>query len=332
MLLLLVALCCSSAESARNVFPIDSPTDVQSTCTAPDSIDVDTIRSILRKKVVPALGTDCPLLGTCSGNPASSCKQIIDENPSAVSGDYWVQKCDGSVVQVYCDMSSRCCNSTAGWMRVAYLNMTDPQQQCPHGLRLAAPPATKRACEKKRGRSCVSYFFSTHGIPYSQVCGRVIAYQDGTPDGFGPFSNDQSLTVDDNYFDGISLTHGYSPRKHVWSFVAARDEGAPDHVVCPCTRNITDLNAIVPPFVGNDYFCDTASNQTAQRNFFYADNPLWDGQGCDPTTACCQFNNPPWFCKQLPQETRDDLEMRTCANGEQADEEVAVEQIELFIL
>jgi len=28
--------------------------------------------------------------------------------------------------------------------------------------------------------------------------------------------------------------------------------------------------------------------------------PLWDGEGCRPTSSgCCQFNNPPWFCKHL---------------------------------
>ena len=333
VLLSLAALCCLSAESTSSVLPVDSPTDVQVSCTAPGSDDVDTIRSLLRNKVLPAL--DCPFLGTCSQNPATSCKQILEQNPSAPSGDYWVQKCDGSVVQVYCDMSSRCCNSTAGWMRVAYLNMTNPQHQCPPGLRLASPPATKRACEKKHGPSCVSYFFSTHGIPYSQVCGRVIAYQDGTPDGFGPYfyyGQQLGYTIDDNYLDGISLTHGFNPRKHVWTFIAGAGALYPQY--CPCSPDIdiTIIDELVPPFVGNDYFCDSARSQPSQNNVFYGDNPLWDGQNCGPGIACCQFNNPPWFCKQLPEETRDNLEMRTCANGGQNDEEVAVEQIELFVL
>ena len=235
-------------------------------------------------------------------------------------------------MQVYCDMDNRrCCNSTAGWMRVANLNMTKGGEQCPYGLRLAV--AAKPSCEKKVGPSCTSYFYPTHGIPYSRVCGRVIAYQDGTPDAFGPYffhGLANGYTVDDNYLDGISLTHGYSPRKHIWTFVAARgDATAHDSQVCPCLRNITSH---VPPFVGNDYFCDSASHTRYSLNHFYLDDPLWDGHGCNPAIECCQYNNPPWFCKQLPQETRDDLEMRTCANGEQNDEEVAVEQIELFVL
>ena len=40
------------------------------------------------------------------------------------------------------------------------------------------------------------------------------------------------------------------------------------------------------------------------NNNYYPDNdPLWDGEGCGPTSICCDFNNPPWFCKTLPQPT-----------------------------
>ena len=31
------------------------------------------------------------------------------------------------------------CNSTGGWARVAYLNMTDPSQQCPSAWTLQTP-------------------------------------------------------------------------------------------------------------------------------------------------------------------------------------------------
>ena len=332
LVLCLIALCCSTTESAGNLLPVRSKISSKVSCTAPGAVASDQIRSIIRNKVLPAL--DCPFVGACRENPAASCKQVVALNPRAPSGDYWVQKCDESTVQVYCDMDNRrCCNSTAGWMRVANLNMTRNGDQCPYGWGLRLAVATKPSCEKKIGASCASYFYSTHGIPYSRVCGRVIAYQDGTPDGFGPYffyGLANGYTIDDNYLDGISLTHGHSPRKHVWTFVAARgDAGAHDSQVCPCLRNITSH---VPPFVGNDYFCDSASHKEYRLNYFYPDDPLWDGQGCNPTIECCQYNNPPWFCKQLPQETRDELEMRTCANGGQNDEEVAVGQIELFVL
>ena len=51
--------------------------------------------------------------------------------------------------------------------------------------------------------------------------------------------------------------------------------------------------------------------QSWVRRFIYI--PLWDGEGCGPINACCQLNNPPWFCTPLPQPTTDDIELRLCA-------------------
>ena len=46
---------------------------------------------------------------------------------------------------------------------------------------------------------------------------------------------------------------------------------------------------------------------------FYSSDPLWDGAGCESTsTECCTFNSPPWFYKQLPQPTTDNIEMMLC--------------------
>ena len=67
--------------------------------------------------------------GTTQTNPADSCSNVFYTCPS---GYYWVRSSNGTAVQVYCDMDSVCgCNSAGGWTRVAYLNMTDPSQQCP---------------------------------------------------------------------------------------------------------------------------------------------------------------------------------------------------------
>ena len=143
-------------------------------------------------------------------------------------------------------------------------------------------------------------------LQYSQVCGRIIAYQLGSPDAF--YLN----TIDSLYVDGVSVTHG-SPRQHIWTFAAALDETRTDQYVCPCT-NInnpnTDFN--IPFFVGGDYFCETGvpTGTTFTNGYFYPNGDrLWDGEGCGPSSTCCTFNNPPWFCKQLPQTTTDDMEV-----------------------
>ena len=138
-------------------------------------------------------------------------------------------------------------------------------------------------------------------------------------------------TINDNYGDGISLTHG-NPRAYIWTFDAAFDEfSAHAHYSCPCT-NIHNSESAAQPlgFVGIDYFCDTAATEPWQFRF-YPDNPLWDGAGCEPANTCCSLNNPPWFLKQLPSTTTGNLEMRICRDEMSTYEDVLVETIELFI-
>ena len=57
---------------------------------------------------------------------------------------------------------------------------------------------------------------------------------------------------------------------------------------------------------------------------------MWDGEGCGPTNACCQLNNPPWFCKALPAATTDDLEVRICADEPAEDAEIT--RVELYVM
>ena len=85
-----------------------------------DEITQD-IRDLIRDSIVLTCGT--------LANPAASCSALPTSSPS---GYYWIRSSNGSAVQVYCDMDRVCgCNSTGGWTRVAFLNMTDPNQQCP---------------------------------------------------------------------------------------------------------------------------------------------------------------------------------------------------------
>ena len=70
--------------------------------------------------------------GQESFSPAPSCAALP---PSSPSGYYWVRASNGSAVRVYCDMTLTCGNITGGWMRVAYLDMTNSSHQCPSGLR-----------------------------------------------------------------------------------------------------------------------------------------------------------------------------------------------------
>ena len=261
-------------------------------------------------------------------NPALSC-HYTNLPAGSQSGYYYIQSstAGNGAIRVYCDMTRRCCDSTGGWMRVGDIDMTDPTQNCPSGFRLVTSP--KRSCGRP-GSGCVSTTFPVHGVQYSRVCGRLVAYQDKTPDAFHTYYSNRQLTIDDLYVDGVSLTHGQNPRKHIWTFAAALDDIRSDHYVCPCTKTDTAYTGAVPPFIGQDYFCDTSSRNYYQH-IFYPDNPLWDGAGCGPTSTCCSFNNPPWFCKQLPQPTTDDIELRLCADQHRDNEDAPIEIIELYV-
>ena len=162
------------------------------------------------------------------------------------------------------------------------------------------------------------------------MCGKGIGYQYETPDAFRSYHENQTLTLNRNYVDGVSITHGH-PRRHIWTLASANDEDLRygDIFACPCTKTDTTYTGVVPPFLGNDYFCDTGSRNFRQH-IFYPDDPLWDGRGCGPTSSCCSFNSPPWFCKELPQPTTDDIEVRVCTD-ESALEDITIEVIELYL-
>ena len=114
----------------------------------------------------------------------SSCEAIHKKWPNNPSGYYNITSNNGSVHQVYCHMESLC-NSTGGWMRIANLNMTEGDS-CPNGFRMYSKGGV-RACGRPAtsSGSCVGKIFSSSGIKYSQVCGKVIGYQVGWPDGSG---------------------------------------------------------------------------------------------------------------------------------------------------
>ena len=221
-----------------------------------------------------------------------------------------------------------------GWRRVAYLDMSDPIQTCPSAWELISSP--RRSCGRPSNAvspACSSVIFSTQGVQYSRICGRIIGYQLGQPEAFVLENLGNPQTIDGPYVDGVSLTYG-NPRQHVWSFASALDELAATYrSSCPCT-NINQNAVSVPTFIGNDYFCETGvpTGESWTNNFFYANDPLWDGQGCGPTSTCCTFNNPPWFCKRLSQSTNADLEMRLCGVGSTQFENTPIELVEIFTM
>ena len=265
------------------------------------------------------------LLGRNSINPASSCSHVLLFNSSSPSSHYWIKSSNGSAVHVYCDFNRQCgCDGPSTWSRVAFLNMSDPNQVCPSNWTTIASPVKTCGRGLSRQRGCNSVFYSTYGMTYTCVCGRIIAYQHGLPDAFNT-----GRDINEIYLDGISLTHGSDgSRQHIWSFVSAGGEMRSSQAICACSSSNPWPHST--SFVGDDYFCDSGNHaNTSSITTFYSDDPLWDGQGCSSSSTCCQFNNPPWFCKILTQSITDDLEVRICKTA--GDEDIPIQLVELYV-
>ncbi|XP_064403813.1 uncharacterized protein LOC135349234, partial [Halichondria panicea] len=141
-------------------------------------------------------------------------------------------------------------------------------------------------------------------------------------------------TINVGYVDGLSVTHGQSPRTHIWTFASGLFNGTGNgysHLRCPCDEGNT-YGSPSPPFVGNDYFCDsvaTPNNWNVNPNRFYPDNALWDGQSS--LNTCYNNNNPPWFTKTLSTPTTDDIELRMCFHNPNIHSNIGLQLLELYI-
>ena len=206
---------------------------------------------------------------------------------------------------------------TGLWTRVAYLNMSDPMQCCPPAWRDRSASGVG-VCGRPDGsiNECHSTFYSTSSQIYTRVCGRVIGYQFGYPDGF------YSSTIDQYYVDGVSITHG-SPRSHIWTFAAGGSESYND---CPCEGGLS-----APPFIrNNSFYCESGySGAGRPSSVLYTSDPLWDGEQCESEGSCC--STAPWFTVDLVNPTTDDIEVCICSDSTDTEEDTPIQLLELYI-
>ena len=206
------------------------------------------------------------------------------------------------------------------WTRVAFLNMSDPMQSCPQNWTDRYSTNELRVCGRTSG-SCSSVFYPTGGRFYTGVCGRVIGYQFGHPDGIRV--RVPNYTIDEVYVDGISITHS-SPRSHIWTFAGSTNNISTN---CPCKGG-----ANAPPFVGDNYYCESGYTGTNRNppTVLYTGDPLWDGAECEIEGSCC--STAPWFAVNLVNPTSDDIEVRICASVPVQNEDTPIHLLELYIL
>ena len=289
MIILVIDAYCCSAEGRNS--------------TPPDSVPAVVIRG--------AVDETCPS------------REVIDEQRNVTKAN---------VLRILNNRPLCACGGSGEWSRIAYLDMNDTSQDCPSNWTLHETPV--RGCGKTETTSSDSAFFSSNGRTYSHVCGRIIAYQKGSPHAFLHTINGVQVGLERQYIAGISLTHGEAgSREHIWSFVSTYNEHDSNTYLdwkCSCVDNTYNWPYTTPSFVGNDYFCDSGNHGPAwSYTAYYPNNALWDGDGCGPTSTCCEFNNPPWFCKTLPQPTSDDIEVRNSGQG--SNEDCIIQLVEIYI-
>ena len=218
-------------------------------------------------------------------------------------------------IQLYCGPGE--------WHQVAYLNMSDPTQQCPSAWREYNTGGV-RACGRPNanGGSCAAMTYSIE-FQYRRVCGRVVGYQYKSPDGF------LSGNVTQRYVDGVSITRG-SPREHVWTYAAGVSESnsAGNYIEnnCPCSDN---PGSGAPSFIGSNYYCESGNPSSNWASQLYTSDKLWDGLQCEGS-CCTSTDSPLWFKVQLNTTTSDDIEIRICGDEGTGNEDTPVELIEIY--
>ena len=272
----------------------------------------------------------CDIVDYINGLNFSDCYEIFQNRSSTPSGYYTIKAPNGSLISIYCDMEGNNCDSKGGWMRVAYLNMTEPNATCPPGLKIKQYNNIGYSlCGRlvSSSHSQTSVFFSTYGVMYNKVCGQVRGYQFGSPDAFYSYNSN----IDNIYVDGISITYDSNPRKHIWTYACGAFADGANIWTCKCNTGSTGTAA--PNFVGNSHYCE--SGNPAVTTFIYAlysNDTLWDGQQCGILEQpCCIYPNMPWFTKTLNENTSQAIELRMMSNEGTVDEDTPVYLIELYI-
>ena len=248
----------------------------------------------------------------------NSCEDVSNFSIQLPSGMYNITSGD-STREKYCSTAiAFSCNSIQGrWKRITFLSNTTSPVECPMGFELINDPNIPAVCKRNpTGARCSSDMHSTHGNSYSQVCGTIHGSYFGDPDGFDSHSTIRSRSPDtplnDNYVDGISLTHGSMNEHHIWTLSAIVNFVNPTDLCSVCASN-------KPSYVGMDYSCDVVERCKSNCS----PRQIW-GSGQ------CIGNNT--FYKKLTQPTSDNIEMRVCTDQAENDEDIFLSLVELYIM
>ena len=235
-----------------------------------------------------------------------------------------------------------CGGHTGEWMVIASLD-TGRGDSCPQGWDTECSNQ-RRYCTGGREAGCHSIKFSTNQTSYSRICGKIRGYQRGSMNAFFPTGytlgtttgyvpEKASASINGPYVDGVSITVG-EPRKHVWTYAVGLSDNfkynyTEEGYNCPCAQH---PGSDPPSFVGHHYYCESGNNGPLYiAGKYYTDDELWNGRGCGMDNNCCAQAGLPWFFRQFSVVITGDVEVRICRDQDNSDEEVLVEQMDIYI-
>ena len=278
------------------------------------------------------------LQNTLTGQHQTVCSKLNSVSTNLLQGQRNMQKELRDGIPGFKGYS---CGGSHGWRRVAFLNMNNSTHVCPPAWNLTR--YSIRTCGRKSSgpSSCDSMTFPAAGGKYRQVCGRAKGYQYGIAWGFSHAIYYHS-PIDHCYVDGLSITHGASPRKHIWTFATGNAQYSSGygttnpHLFCKCDlqSQAGKQRATPPSYVGTDYSCESGVRRWVDSSYYYrffSGNALWDGHNCGLSNTCCSQKNPSYFVKNLPSPTSDDVEVRLCSGYLAGSADIAVNELELYV-
>ena len=196
-------------------------------------------------------------------------------------------------------------------MHIAYLD-TSVSDTCPSNLTKYEVNGKTMCGRHNLTVPCDSVYYPSHGVKYSNICGRAVGYSQKGRAVCGFYWTNTTNYCHDNsinglYVSGVTITRGPSNnRTHVWTFASGRQEANNDRCNCPCAP----IGTASPSFVGNNYFCESATKYRPQ-NQWYTNYTMWQGN-CYEGSNCCPDDGRPWFNIALDSPTTQDLEVRWC--------------------
>ena len=243
------------------------------------------------------------ILSTFKNSISYSCLEIGRKLNFSNSSGYFVVSSAGVLRSVYCDLTRTFGGNSTGWMRVAELDVNN----CPPGMRTETVNTSTTCKVSEDGAGCTEIYYPVYNISYTQVTGRIRAYQLNTLDGF--VSLDDSLrtessstnTLDSNYLDGVSIT---TNSYHVWSFAGG----------CNCTVPQK------PEFIGDHYICNGSHYSKFMK---LHEELIWKNQQCNEKSD--------WFFRTSLPSNATDIRVRICRDQDRYDEDIALTELEIYI-